>query len=381
MPTSPRAYPRGRGGAGLPLRGPDRLRGLSPRTRGSQPWAPADRVPLGPIPADAGEPSCSACRPTRRGAYPRGRGGAGLWYVSSADKTGLSPRTRGSPMACFAPPATTGPIPADAGEPRPIGPMWHIQTAYPRGRGGAGVWYDPSDLSTGLSPRTRGSRNTYHGPGVCFGPIPADAGEPYVPSAGRGREWAYPRGRGGADVLAGGTPCQAGLSPRTRGSPSGSRVSGGCRGPIPADAGEPERSSRDRLCQWAYPRGRGGAAFESAGRWVQEGLSPRTRGSPLDEAGGIWRPGPIPADAGEPGRSTPTNTPTGAYPRGRGGARPVPTVLVTVVGLSPRTRGSHAVGDLARGLSGPIPADAGEPSPGRAARGTLRAYPRGRGGA
>ena len=53
----------------------------------------------------------------------------------------------------------------------------------------------------------------------------------------------------------------------------------------------------------------------------------------------------------------------------------------TYVGLSPRTRGSHAVRPRTVQIRGPIPADAGEPTLRRSSMVFTGAYPRGRGGA
>jgi len=215
---SRRAYPRGRGGAaerGDSLRN---CRGLSPRTRGSQGLRQLEYVTDGPIPADAGEPSGASLLVRMMRAYPRGRGGAGLTGHPDQPFLGLSPRTRGSQTLRGLAEDHFGPIPADAGEPRDTAGAARRRGAYPRGRGGAVVAPVPVSKSQGLSPRTRGSRQARLPAQRAAGPIPADAGEPVPEFKCFGQSGAYPRGRGGAQALAVEPLCQQGLSPRTRGS-------------------------------------------------------------------------------------------------------------------------------------------------------------------
>jgi len=74
-------------------------------------------LPAGPIPADAGEPDSDHCLAPCSRAYPRGRGGAGEHRQDVPGRVGLSPRTRGSRAQGDDLPRLVGPIPADAGEP------------------------------------------------------------------------------------------------------------------------------------------------------------------------------------------------------------------------------------------------------------------------
>jgi len=294
---------------------------------------------------------------------------------------GLSPRTRGSRLGGAGVDAPDGPIPADAGEPELVGCRARHCGAYPRGRGGAIVGAHNLARRRGLSPRTRGSLAVLERRAETRGPIPADAGEPaFHPGASRSPR-AYPRGRGGAGRCSCSQFNHRGLSPRTRGSRCHGDGGAGGQGPIPADAREPRGADNHLAAVRAYPRGRGGAAPGVRGADGKAGLSPRTRGSRLLRPEHEPRPGPIPADAGEPacGRRSPPCR--GAYPRGRGGANCASSPGRRTKGLSPRTRGSHQVADTRRGAAGPIPADAGEPCPRWLRLRRLRAYPRGRGGA
>ena len=194
-----------------------------------------------------------------------------------------------------------------------------------------------------------------------FGPIPADAGEPDELPALKPHFRAYPRGRGGARKIRAHTACHEGLSPRTRGSPAPGARLGARPGPIPADAGEPAAPTRPTFASWAYPRGRGGAVFARLLDAGHQGLSPRTRGSPAALIRLTMQVRPIPADAGEPCLLHGSVLAPRAYPRGRGGASRLVSGSVFCSGLSPRTRGSPVPPARRAAGCGPIPADAGEP--------------------
>ena len=197
----------------------------------------------------------------------------------------------------------------------------------------------------------------------------------------RCRSGAYPRGRGGIGRSRGRVHQEGGLSPRTRGNHDRSFKYCVAAGPIPADAGESPASASSKMAWRAYPRGRGGAPSVIRAPVCVMGLSPRTRGSHHQLTITTHEQGPIPADAGEPTGRVPRNLVTRAYPRGRGGAVTRRSSTVERQGLSPRTRGSPQAQRDAPAGYGPIPADAGEPHrSARRARGG-RAYPRGRGGA
>ena len=298
--TGDGAYPRGRGGAWHSLTMFESFRGLSPRTRGSRFSGPCKACVRRPIPADAGEPLLRDRPREGEGAYPRGRGGAGAGDDEDDYDKGLSPRTRGSLIDDVAVFTGSGPIPADAGEPRRARCRRPPDRAYPRGRGGAPLSLKKPPAASGLSPRTRGS--PYHDflRRVIPGPIPADAGEPEPGARDLPRSGAYPRGRGGALLLRSPAVCVRGLSPRTRGSLSGWVLEGPAAGPIPADAGEPTCRAARAMRSRAYPRGRGGAIEYRDKPHGLKGLSPRTRGSRDAIRPTSMPSGPIPADAGEP---------------------------------------------------------------------------------
>ena len=256
-----------------------RLRGLSPRTRGNRPpLRPAESRP-GPIPANAGEPTCSQCRSPASGAYPRERGGTSPAVSSTSRPAGLSPRTRGNPARRNSSALRSGPIPANAGEPRASLKSRRAQRAYPRERGGTPASVSQTSTGTGLSPRTRGNRARRLPRALSAGPIPANAGEPCGPEGRWARAWAYPRERGGTDRASNRDLIDSGLSPRTRGNRCGVPRASGCVGPIPANAGEPLSTEAGSSLAWAYPRERGGTELKRGDTLALDGLSPRTRGN------------------------------------------------------------------------------------------------------
>ncbi len=178
----------------------------------------------------------------------------------------------------------------------------------------------------GLSPPTRGSLERQRPRCPDNRPIPAHAGEPSAPSSAWARKTtrrrAYPRPRGGADGACGRNVAGQGLSPPTRGSRRYSGPGRFVRRPIPAHAGEPIRRGRNATDHWAYPRPRGGARPLLSCSRSRPGLSPPTRGSLPAMSSSGYALGPIPAHAGEPVRKRSGGRLAPAYPRPRGGASP-----------------------------------------------------------
>ena len=111
----------------------------------------------------------------------------------------------------------------------------------------------------------------------------------------------------------------------------------------------------------AYPRVCGATTITST--WCQGtvGLSPRVRGNQTAANAPAHTDGPIPACAGQPS-DEPTIGDTGrAYPRVCGATETEIRGANGIVGLSPRVRGNHATLAKITGMSGPIPACAGQP--------------------
>ncbi len=151
-------------------------------------------------------------------------------------------------------------------------------------------------------------------------------------------------------------------------------------GSIPAHAGEP-RNRRDIIYpRGVYPRARGGTLVILCPFLCGEGLSPRTRGNLRLDVAGVAVPGSIPAHAGEPFSLMPHISSERVYPRARGGTAPALLIISPSMGLSPRTRGNQPASEPRSFRPGSIPAHAGEPNNKKSAMAAARVYPRARGG-
>ena len=276
-------------------------------------------------------------------------------------ESGLSPRTRGNLAQAFSLSGEDGSIPANAGEPKPSVRGQRRAQVYPRERGGTYLMCKSPRWLPGLSPRTRGNQSDPRQPDLFDGSIPANAGEPTC----RVCIWlagrVYPRERGGTVVGGEGCRWSGGLSPRTRGNPVEAQAEDAIPRSIPANAGEPIPSWCCAATARVYPRERGGTNLFGRSIRLHRGLSPRTRGNPDIKARRIRPFGSIPANAGEPSAGGTWRTRWRVYPRERGGTSERLKAAFAKAGLSPRTRGNlfqHARLLLFRGS---IPANAGEP--------------------
>ncbi len=380
QPSVPAAHPRA--GGGTPDVAPlmRRLTGPSPRRRGNL-EAPLDvGKRAGPIPAQAGEPAPATARWTAIPAHPRAGGGTFCPADSYPSRDGPSPRRRGNLSVRAQLRDARGPIPAQAGE-----PVWTAgsspgEAAHPRAGGGTSPIRSVSRPQKGPSPRRRGNRSTSGSTTSRRRPIPAQAGEPCAGRAiGSGRR-AHPRAGGGTSIWSHGRAQTAGPSPRRRGNHRAVDDGVTNLGPIPAQAGEPERD--DGVVEWggAHPRAGGGTMPPGRHQPPRNGPSPRRRGN---RRGGVLRAllgRPIPAQAGEPWTTWLILAGRGAHPRAGGGTLEVVGGGIAHAGPSPRRRGNHRRVVHAGINHGPIPAQAGEPSAGRGLRSRARAHPRAGGG-
>ena len=293
---------------------------------------------------------------------------------------GLSPRVRGNRARRRAQLPGEGPIPASAGEPPSCCCAGPSIGAYPRECGGTWQAWAKHRGKPGLSPRVRGNRGQGHGRFSSKGPIPASAGEPSRSSPAAPHPWAYPRECGGTGHCRPEPGATAGLSPRVRGNLLTTVKYEYRQGPIPASAGEPRRTVQTTSGQGAYPRECGGTAGRQGLRRCGRGLSPRVRGNPRKMMAEGCCDGPIPASAGEPCALVAGNPEGRAYPRECGGTGLSSSCSAPAGGLSPRVRGNPLVVDLEAVRGGPIPASAGEPSDCARKGKSRRAYPRECGG-
>ena len=257
--------------------------GLSPRVRGNQPVADADRIYEGSIPACAGEPQSGHRMGGEDRVYPRVCGGTARRRPVNGAIFGLSPRVRGSQSGLWHRGAARRSIPACAGEPRSKASRPSPTRVYPRVCGGTITVVNATRRSAGLSPRVRGNRDRLPRWGRPGSSIPACAGEPRTSDASATK----------------------GLSPRVRGNLDIISVPSVSVRSIPACAGEPTAPALPPAPSWVYPRVCGGTRASVSSCSIASGLSPRVRGNRSTG----WTMTPlvrsIPACAGEPSPARP----------------------------------------------------------------------------
>ena len=317
--------------------------------------------PAGSIPALAGKPIPRISWTKTARVYPRARGEARISDASDCSLIGLSPRSRGSREADGQPAAHVGSIPALAGKPSPGAREGRDPAVYPRARGEALNRVTDGGATYGLSPRSRGSRGRkVYGQEVVRS-IPALAGKPSGRSRPRSPPGVYPRARGEAPTRGRGSGSTTGLSPRSRGSRLCRSCPGCPLRSIPALAGKPTVADQQASQAKVYPRARGEAPKARSSPSANSGLSPRSRGSRGSRRPDLDPVRSIPALAGKPASGTGSGGRAGVYPRARGEAAQWLDTLPFTMGLSPRSRGSRrfSVKFVMPGRS--IPALAGKP--------------------
>ena len=143
-----------------------------------------------------------------------------------------------------------------------------------------------------------------------------------------------------------GRPGDTGLSPRVRGNLLLIASNGRCHGSIPACAGEPTTSYRLKSSARVYPRVCGGTPVAQMSREAYEGLSPRVRGNQKIALRSAGLTGSIPACAGEPFSGSCHPKSERVYPRVCGGTLTPGTRTLPSLGLSPRVRGNLVGGGV-----------------------------------
>ena len=373
-------YPRECGGTFCRVDDLGHLRGLSPRVRGNPYGRVARDLPLGSIPASAGEPVTMLSLSVPPRVYPRECGGTPNAVLVRLDYLGLSPRVRGNLLDILPRRCNHGSIPASAGEPAKRILENGNLGVYPRECGGTSLICHWPKYDGGLSPRVRGNRGheqTTTSPG---GSIPASAGEPRGHRGAGADTRVYPRECGGTIGGFVRNIFGSGLSPRVRGNRRALRAAGLRLGSIPASAGEPS-SSGARPCRGrVYPRECGGTTIVGADETLAMGLSPRVRGNRTDKRAEYRASGSIPASAGEPAGGARRGRCAGVYPRECGGTFETEVANQNALGLSPRVRGNPPAGGCADERRGSIPASAGEPASSPSMALGQRVYPRECGG-
>ena len=340
LSRSQTVHPRVRGEHGCRPCPSSRLRGSSPRARGTRPET------LFPcrcgrfIPACAGNTCPIWASHVAASVHPRVRGEHSRALTRFRIGNGSSPRARGTLLRRYLIPPFSRFIPACAGNTSPRGRSLGACSVHPRVRGEHGRARRSYLADCGSSPRARGTpvRKRVRARGFRF--IPACAGNTNVANKSGKFRPVHPRVRGEHATR---TPTGArmtGSSPRARGTRPQEWRDGVIRRFIPACAGNTRRSTSEASLQPVHPRVRGEHQIRAARTSPTIGSSPRARGTP----GRDRRPASvdrfIPACAGNTRRSTSEASLQPVHPRVRGehqirAARTSPTI-----GSSPRARGT-----------------------------------------
>ncbi len=288
------------GGARHALAPPDRVAcGSSPRGRGTVRIGDSDERARRFIPAWAGHGAYSLSAESRAPVHPR-VGGARLFKCGrSSLKRGSSPRGRGTDVGLSSANLTKRFIPAWAGHGHRVRPQSNCRAVHPR-VGGARLRYGTLQrLSSGSSPRGRGTARARTARRIGERFIPAWAGHGrstdgpfdfgrFIPAwAGHGigqplppPSWSvHPRVGGARRINLDARSCMVGSSPRGRGTVRRLARRLHLSRFIPAWAGHgtPASSSADQLP--VHPRVGGARSLSCVADNAALGSSPRGRGT------------------------------------------------------------------------------------------------------
>ena len=333
---------------------------------------------------------------------------------------GSSPRARGTPQRCNYRVAHRRFIPASAGNTLRVRAVTLGLAVHPRERGEHGMAVSRASASAGSSPRARGTPRPSQSRCMQRRFIPASAGNtPALPAESRQRP-VHPRERGEHPVSTTCAPCSCGSSPRARGTrtavaalhqhqrfiPASAENTCGfhpspaeppvhpqergehapARHPQTLEDGSSPRArgtlhdqSRDGYAQRFIPTSAGNTTYPGTTYGASSGSSPRARGTPRRCPPSCLATRFIPASAGNTSAVNACGGLMSVHPRERGehvGVRCRPS---SKAGSSPRARGTRGQRPAADALRQFIPASAGNTSAGSVGRSAGPVHPRERG--
>ena len=292
-----------------------------------------------PAPAGIGPRRESAAAPRSR--FPRARGDRPLHPRPCRQARAVSPRPRGSMKGPRHKIPPAGGFPAPAGiDPRMAG-LLGVEAGFPRARGDRPDGGTSTTAVDSVSPRPRGSTRGRR--------------------RHRGRGHRFPRARGdrpGALFL---EALGRRVSPRPRGSTVPAIRPARSSNGFPAPAGIDPWSGEWPSSKLGFPRARGDRPESGTLRIAGAPVSPRPRGSTLEEVGVEERPAGFPAPAGIDRGPIPVGHVELGFPRARGD-RPHESVFCPIgTTVSPRPRGSTLFdvrdGDGTQGFPAPAGID------------------------
>ena len=197
----------------------------------------------------------------------------------------------------------------------------------------------PLVMSCGSSPRLRGTLPVFVGPVVDVRFIPAPAGNARWPPSETGN--------------------LTGSSPRLRGTPAPSTRRPARRRFIPAPAGNAMEAVMTLIIRTVHPRACGERLRSPLLPHLNDGSSPRLRGTPTEiHAAGMVRRF-IPAPAGNAPSGCNCSRPATVHPRACGERSWTAAIVGTATGSSPRLRGTRPSVILLLEVERFIPAPAG----------------------
>ena len=261
--------------------------------------------------------------------------------------TGSSPRVRGTPYQRHRGGRPGRFIPACAGNAAPAATRRWRTPVHPRVCGERHTSSSGSGSAIGSSPRVRGTPSgirSWMGRGRF---IPACAGNAPTTSYRARSAPVHPRVCGERHTSSSGSGSAIGSSPRVRGTPSGIRSWMGRGRFIPACAGNAPTTSYRARSAPVHPRVCGERFHDSTTNPTLIGSSPRVRGTRRGEAGLLVGGRFIPACAGNARASGATTRCWPVHPRVCGERAEWPAGLASAHGSSPRVRGTPG-GDGAR---------------------------------
>ena len=253
--------------------------GSSPRMRGTQVRRAFAGAPPGIIPAYAGNTLRGRSRPQPAGDHPRVCGEHCRWSAVPCPNPGSSPRMRGTHRWRMLSRSHCGIIPAYAGNTSANSSSASTKRDHPRVCGEHFSEQFERINKTGSSPRMRGTRMissdflTYHGI------IPAYAGNTRLPCSYRRLEWDHPRVCGEHTAVGDAVISAKGSSPRMRGTHHGITVRGAEPGIIPAYAGNTGGTRANGWIARDHPRVCGEHPPPMMMIATLSGSSPRMRGT------------------------------------------------------------------------------------------------------
>ncbi len=196
-------------------------------------------------------------------------------------------------------------------------------------------------MTVGSSPRTRGTRRSWCRLVLPWRFIPAHAGNTCHPSHTSPLVPVHPRARGEHTVRVRRLAQRGGSSPRTRGTHLAAEWQQSRIRFIPAHAGNTGPTATGATGSPVHPRARGEHTPGQLPYSIDDGSSPRTRGTPIAPSFLTGASRFIPAHAGNTQAWQPRQCRSSVHPRARGEHEGPPSSSGCFSGSSPRTRGTR----------------------------------------